>query len=311
MTVIRKGESILSFRQTEPLIELNSRAKKVQDNYFDLLNKPVEVYLFLDPICPDSWIIDPYIIKLQLEYGRYFTIRPILSSNRNLLNDTQVLYNYPDFIRERELNINQKPKEILYQYPLLNQKIQYPEDIFYAIKAAELQGIKAGRRYLRKVQESLFLNQSDISVDEGLIDIALQAKLDVEEFKNDLHSASAKKALQCDLKVSREMEVDQAPSIVFFSESEEEEGLKISGTYDYDVYVKVLETLLQKEIKPFKKPSLEKFMSFYHFISSEEIAIIYDWTLKKAQCEMKKLQLKQLVKQVSVNSELYWRYLED
>jgi len=44
----------LSFKQTEPYIELNSHTKKVQCSYFDLLKKPIEIYLFIDPICPTS-----------------------------------------------------------------------------------------------------------------------------------------------------------------------------------------------------------------------------------------------------------------
>lgn len=299
----------MSFKQTEPLIELNSRTKKVQCSYFDLLNKPIEIYLFLDPICHDSWRFNPYIIKLQLEFGRYFTIRPILSSQ--LLKGNQAILDHPDFTEKMANAIKRRSAKGINRQAYRQQPIENPAEIFFAIKAAELQGIKAGNRYLRKVQESLFLNQTDISINDCLIDIASKANLDVEEFKNDLHSNSAIKALKCDLKLSEEMEIDQAPSIVFFSESEEDEGLKISGSYSYDVYVSVLTNLLQADIKPLNKPDLEEFMSFYQFISADEIAIIYDWTVKKATCELKKLQLKQVVKQVTVNNELYWHYTKD
>src|SRR5699024_5429491 len=155
-------------------------------------------------------------------------------------------------------------------HPLTENRLNDPANVLFAVKAAELQGIKAGRRYLNKVQESLFLGQTDISIDKVLIQLASEAHLDVEEFQSDLHSASAKRALQCDLKLSKEMEIDQTPSIVFFSESEEDEGLKISGSCSYDVYIRVLTTLLQKNIKPFNKPDLEQFISYYRFISSEE-----------------------------------------
>lgn len=296
----------LSFKQTEPYLELNGRTKKVQCSYFDLLKKPIEIYLFIDPICPESWALNPYIKKLQLEYGRFFTIRPILYSK--LLRFNQQIIDYPDNLLQLADKINQQKRHFFDRNSLSKRPIKYPADIYFAIKAAELQGIKAGRRYLNKVQEKLFLSNSDISIDEGLIQIASETNLDVEEFKRDLHSNSAKKALRCDLKLSREMEIDQTPSIVFFSESEEDEGLKISGSCGYDIYVRVLTTLLQKEIKPIDKPDLVDFISFYRFISSEEIAIIYDWTLKKAEREMKKLQLKQIVSQVRVNNNDYWHY---
>ena len=298
----------MSFKQTEPYIELNSHTKKVQCSFFDLLKKPIEIYLFIDPICPTSWTINPYIKKLQLEYGRFFTIRPILCSK--LLRVNQRIVEDPIQIQEVVTRMNRHPEKCFDPKKYHKNPIKYPADIFFAIKAAELQGINAGRRYLQKIQEYLLLNQADISVDEVLIDIAQEAKLDVEEFKRDLHSNSAKKALRCDLKVSREMEIDHTPSIVFFSESEEDEGLKIAGSYGYDIYVRVLSTLLQTAVKPFDKPNFEDFMSYYHFTSSEEIAIIYDLPVKKAEQEMKKLQLKQIVKKVCISGQSYWRYLK-
>ena len=35
-------------------------------------HKSVEAYLFIDPLCKDCWEIEPFIIKLWLEYGNTF-----------------------------------------------------------------------------------------------------------------------------------------------------------------------------------------------------------------------------------------------
>ena len=53
--------------------------------------------------------------------------------------------------------------------------------------------------------------------------------LDVTEFLSDIHSNSAAKAFQCDLKITSEMEVSEIPTLVFFNENIEEEGIKITG----------------------------------------------------------------------------------
>ena len=42
-------------------------------------HKSVEAYLFIDPLCKDCWEIEPFIIKLWLEYGKYFSIRHIVT----------------------------------------------------------------------------------------------------------------------------------------------------------------------------------------------------------------------------------------
>src|SRR5699024_2868505 len=75
-----------------------------------------------------------------------------------------------------------------------------------AIKAAELQGKKAGKVYLRKIQESVFLKKEDISDEKILIDCARETHLDLDEFERDLYSVSAQKAVQCDLKLTKEMD---------------------------------------------------------------------------------------------------------
>lgn len=179
-----------------------------------------------------------------------------------------------------------------------------------AIKAAELQEKKAGRKYLRKIQEFLFLNKKDISDESILVECAEKSNLDLEEFKKDLYSESAKKALQCDLKLTKEMDVEYIPTMVFFNESEEEEGLKVSGLYTYDIYVKVLKQMIQKDPTPAVKPSLEEFLSHFVFIGNKEISVVFDWSNTKTEYEMKKLQLKQKIEKVPVKHGTFWKFIK-
>ncbi len=79
--------------------------------------------------------------------------------------------------------------------------------------------------------------------------------LDVDEFISDIHSNSAAKAFQCDLKITSEMEVTEIPTLVFFNENIEDEGIKITGHYPYDVYVQIIEEMLQEEPRPIKPTS--------------------------------------------------------
>ena len=50
------------------------------------------------------------------------------------------------------------------------------------------------------------------------------------------------------------MEVTEIPTLVFFNENIEEEGIKITGYYPYDVYVQILEEMFQAAA-PFIKPT--------------------------------------------------------
>lgn len=46
----------------------------------------------------------------------------------------------------------------------------------------------------------------------------------------DLHSQSAVKALQCDMKIAAEMDVSVNPTLTFFNTQHEDEGLKVPAT---------------------------------------------------------------------------------
>lgn len=285
-----------------------SRPPKSQYAFFNLLNKPVEIYVFIDPLCPRCWSMEPFLKKLVIEYGRFFKLRPIISGDLSRLNLNQV----------------QEPKKLAETWEKtatctgmscdgdlwLENPVSSPWLAFLAIKAAELQGRKAGMTFLRKLQEFLFLDKQNISDVNVLTKCAEEADLDVEEFKRDLHSNSAKQALWCDLQITREMEVEHIPTIVLFNQLDDNEGLKITGLYTYDVYVEVLQEVLQKKPRPASKPSLEEFLKHYHFVASKEISVVYDWSLEKTEKEMKKMVLKQKAERVPVKYGTFWRYID-
>ncbi|WP_407271037.1 ClpXP adapter SpxH family protein [Radiobacillus sp. PE A8.2] len=280
-----------------------------QYGFFDLLKKPIEIYVFIDPLCPECWSLEPYLKKLSIEYGRFFTIRPILSGQLTSLNKD--IFDKPKRLKDIWEKTASRTGMSCDGDLWIENPISFPWIASIAIKAAELQGKKAGRKFLRKVQEYAFLKKSDISVQDVLIECARDASLDVEEFENDLYSNSAKKALQCDLKLTKEMDVEYIPTIVFFNEADDEEGLKISGLYSYDIYVKVLKQMLQKDPAPAKKPDIEDFLSFYDFVATKEISVVYDWSEERTEKEMKKLQLKQVVEKVPVKYGSFWKYINN
>ncbi|MEC5423594.1 ClpXP adapter SpxH family protein [Virgibacillus sp. C22-A2] len=276
-------------------------------SFFDFVQKPIEIYVFIDPLCPECWSLEPYLKKLSIDFGRFFTIRPIISGHLNTLNKDQ--FDKPRKLKDIWEKTAKRTGMSCDGDLWIENPISFPWIASLAIKAAELQGKKAGRVFLRKVQENVFLNKQNISDEDVLIKCAEEAKLDISEFRNDLYSTSAKKALQCDLKLTQEMEVDYIPTIVFFNQLVEEQGIKISGLYPYDIYVRVLKEILQKDPIPSEKPPLEDFLAFYGTVGNKEISVVYDWTLSKTEREMKKLQLRQKVKRIPVKYGSFWQYI--
>ncbi|MFC4559332.1 ClpXP adapter SpxH family protein [Virgibacillus kekensis] len=275
-------------------------------SYLDLVQKPIEIYVFVDPLCPECWSLEPYLKKLSIEYGRFFTIRPIVSGHLNNLNKDK--FDQPRKLRDIWERTATRTGMSCDGDLWIENPVSSPWIASLAVKAAELQGKRAGRIFLRKIQENLFLNKQNISDEAVLRQCAEECNLDVQEFMNDLYSTSAKKAFQCDLKLTQEMDVDYIPTIVFFNQTTEGQGIKISGLYPYDIYVQVLKQILEKEPVPSSKPPLETFLEYYGVVGNKEISVVYDWTPAKTNKEMKKLQLRQAVERIPVKYGTFWKY---
>jgi predicted DsbA family dithiol-disulfide isomerase len=271
-------------------------------------NKPLEIYVFIDPMCPECWALEPILKKLQIEYGKYFSIRHIVSGRLATLNLRKSTHSgnlATVWERTASRSGMSCDGDIWFENP-----ISAPFTASTAIKAAELQGRRVGLKFLRKLQELLFLQKQNISDEAVLVQCAQSVGLDVDEFIKDLHSESAAKAFQCDLQITSEMEVEQIPTLVFFNENIEDEGMKVTGCYPYEVYVKIIKDLLGKEPTPSPPPSIEDFLYYFKFVATKEISVVYNMTITEVEMEMKKLLLKQKVELVPVKYGTFWRYLE-
>ncbi|MBA2874939.1 ClpXP adapter SpxH family protein [Thermaerobacillus caldiproteolyticus] len=269
--------------------------------------KPLEIYLFIDPLCPECWGLEPVLKKLIIEYGRFFTLKYVLSGKLATLNirKKQKFENIAHIWERTASRSGMSCDGSLW----FENPISTPYAASIAIKAAELQGKRAGIRFLRKLQELLFLEKQNVSDVTVLIECAKSVGLDVDEFVKDLQSNSAAKAFQCDLKISSEMDVHEIPTLVFFNENIEEEGIKISGCYPYEIYVELIHEMLGFCPEPTPPPPLESFLSHFKFVATKEIAVVYNMSIHKVEKEMKKLQLKQKVEKVPVKHGTFWRYV--
>ncbi|PJN86803.1 ClpXP adapter SpxH family protein [Peribacillus simplex] len=273
---------------------------------YDIGKKPIEIYVFVDPLCPECWGLEPIIRKLQIEYGQLFSLRHVLSGKIDSLNMGKNK-NYENLAQVWEKTASRSGMSC--DGSLWSENpISSPYTASIAIKAAELQGRKLAIRFLRQLQEYVFIGKKDISNIDVLTECAEMVGLDVEEFLYDINSSSAAKGFQCDLKITSEMEVTEIPSLVFFNQNIEEEGIKVSGVYSYEVYVQILEDMLNGLPAPAKPPSLEDFLSCFKLVATKEIETVYNMNKTNVELEMKKLVLKQLAEKIPAKYGTFWRY---
>ncbi|MGP7817256.1 ClpXP adapter SpxH family protein [Niallia sp. 01092] len=271
-------------------------------------SKPLEIYMFIDPLCPECWALEPIIKKLQIEYGRYFSLKHVLSGSLTSLNLCRKT-KYKSIAELWEKTASRSGMScdgsVWLENPILS-----PYLASIALKAAELQGRRSGIRFLRKLQELLFLEKQNVATFDVLKNCAKSVGLDVMEFVADIHSESAAKAFQCDLKITSEMEVTEIPTLVFFNENIEEEGIKITGYYPYEIYVQIMEEMLQTAPEKADPPPLENFLQCFNFVASKELSVVYNKSIQEIEKEMKKLQLKQLVEQIPAKYGMFWKYVK-
>lgn len=246
--------------------------------------KPIIIYFFVNPFCPDCWKMEAYIKKLTLEYGRYFTLRPTLShlfDNKSTISQNQIAIDSKD-------NLN--------RYYLL-----------IGIKAAALQGNKTSYYFLQTMQETLFQDDiTGVDIDHILERCAQKANLDMNEFYEDLRSSAAKRAYQCDINLLHEMGVDTFPTLVIHSQSVDDYNVKVVGIQPYEIYVHLLKEMLPNDVEADDMPNLLDFLNRYGKVQANEISFIYDHPIKEVEKGLKKLQLQQKVKQITKNKRVYW-----
>ena len=273
---------------------------------FDIGKKPIEIYVFIDPLCPECWGLEPIIKKLQIEYGQLFSLRHVLSGSLSSLNmgNHKKIENIAHVWEKTASRSGMSCDGNLW----FENPITSPYVASIAIKAAELQGRKLAIRFLRKIQEYVFIEKKNISNIDILTECAANVGLDVNEFMHDMTSTSAAKGFQCDMKITNEMEVHEIPSLVFFNQNIEEEGIKISGLYPYEVYVQILDEILKGLPQPSDPPSLEEFVSCFKLVATKEIETVYNMDKATVEKEMKKLVLKQVVQKIPAKYGSFWRY---
>jgi len=77
----------------------------------------------------------------------------------------------------------------------------------------------------------------------------------------------------------------------FFNENAEDEGIKITGPYPYEVYEQILEEMLSEQPIKNQPPPIENFLKYFKVVASMEIAVVYNMSISQVEREMKKLIL--------------------
>lgn len=269
----------------------------------------IEVFHFINPLCPECWGIEPHIKKLQIEYGHVLKFRSFLTGSLVELNA---------FSEQKKRKLASRCEKISSQTGMvctgtlwLEDPIERPFILSLSIKAAEQQGLRLGNRFGRILREKMFFETKNVGRIDSLLECAKEAGLDIEEFVLDIHSAATARALQCDFKIARDYNVQVSPTLIFFHNFVEEPAVKVSGLQDFQVYEKVIHDLLGDSVEKIPLPPICFFAKKFKLFALQEVSVVYNLTPEAAREQLLPMIIRGIIKEHQTPLGYYYKYVQN
>lgn len=188
--------------------------------------KKIEILYFTDPICSTCWSIQPHLRKLKLTYGNELSLNYIMGGllpswknfNRGgIQQSNDVIAHWDEVAHVTGMPID---SSVWKTDPL---ESSFPPSI--AFKAAQMQDVDKAIIFLRRMNELVFLEATNISIDTVLKKAAFDSGLDVARLFRDIKN-KAYHQFYDDLALSKELNIDMLPTFIIKSNGIEEIALK-------------------------------------------------------------------------------------
>ncbi len=265
--------------------------------------QPVKLIYFTDPICSSCWAIEPQLRKLKLEYGDILEIDYRMGG---LLPDWT--YNSGGIGKPSDVAHHWDEVSVYYDMPIdgdvwigdpLNSS--YPPSI--AFKAAQMQDKNKAIVFLREIREMVFLQKKNITKMEHLETAAINAELNVEQFKIDFEGR-AKDLFNDDLKLAKEMGVRGFPSMFFVDSTGRKEF--VYGSKPYSVFenavIKIDPTAVKKEYDK----SLESLFTKFSTLTAKEFSELSGISREESEQVLDELTTKGILQKLSTKNGAIW-----
>lgn len=268
--------------------------------------KKINLIYYLDPTNCFCWGFEPILKRLILEYGDYFNI----------------IFKIGGIIEEYEI-INNKNKDFT---EIKNYWISYGDmsgmpisgkiwdrtpistsiPASKAFLASQRQGNTISMAFLRRIMESLFIYDIDISDNINIFNIAKDTDLFLEKFIFDYSDENINNDLANQLLDSKNIGVELLPTILFVGENDVIN--KVSGLKSYEVYKQnLLKTLKFIPEKRQLYDSIEEVFYNYNILSTFEIVQITNLNLKEIVVTLENFVKSGYIEEIKINSHSYWK----
>ncbi len=273
-------------------------------NNFKLIEKPIKVIYYTDPICSSCWGIEPQLRKLKLEYGNSIEIEyrmggllPDWSYNSGgISKPSDVAHHWDEVSAYYDMPID---GDVWLEDPLSSS---YPPSI--AFKAAQMQDKDKAIVFLREVREMVFLQKKNITKWEYLEAAAKKAGLNAGQFKTD-YEGRAKELFNEDLKLGKELGVRGFPTLFFTGKSGKTE--KVYGSKPYASYEQAILSLEPNAEKKSYPKDLTAVFAKYPSLTAREFSELTGTPRNEAEKVLNDRAVKGELEKTTTKNGSIWR----
>ncbi|GAC1590649.1 MAG: hypothetical protein NVS3B19_11290 [Ginsengibacter sp.] len=244
-------------------------------------DKIIDILYFTDPICSTCWIIQPLLLKLKLEYGKYFNLRYCMGgmlpsweeyTKGKISNPEDAAKHWEEVSVSHEMPLD---GDVWIEDPLLSS---YPPSI--AFKAAQMQDNHLSLLFLRRIKEMVFVEKKNIIKWENLESAAFECGLDTARLLRDYHG-KAKELFSEDLKLGKQLGIITFPTFIFKNKTGD--TVTIKGLQRYDRFTNIIQRLAPSAMKENINTDPENLFKHYPTLAEKEFAFLSELNKEEAK----------------------------
>ena len=277
------------------------------DSVPQIINKPIKITYFTDPVCSTCWVIQPILRKLKLEYDHVIDI------------DYRMGGMIPSWINFKRGEIEQPidaakhwdEVSALHKMPIDGDiwiedplESSYPPSI--AFKAAQLQSKDKAILFLRRIKEMVFLEKKNITKKEFIENAALSCGLDAAVLLKDIET----KALQLfieDLNLAKANEVTSFPTLLFSKKTDVVVSLK--GIQPYSKFEEIIQEIVPEVTKKAKPDDPVHLFKMFNLMTESEFSFLSDYSLEESSVIIQQLYSEGKIEKEENKNGIVWKYI--
>lgn len=239
--------------------------------------KPIQMIYVTDPLCCYCWQAEPVLRKFTALYGNYMDTTILMGG---LLKTWEGFSDEGNDIgKPNDVGVHWRESAQRHGMPIDGTvwdkdpvHSSYPASILF--KLVQQISDTSSRRFLRSLREEVMIHNRNIAKDDVLANILDLNDRNGAKMVQDMKTENAQALLEEDLTLSRELGVTSFPTVILIKDGED--GLRITGLQDFDVYEEALLTLAGKDLEPAPLPELKDLFKTSRNIFFKEIEVMYD-----------------------------------